>query len=371
MTGRAFRALCVAGLFAFAANGARADSAAQTTQGAPLDLTSYSTTANFDAIAPRARLAGQFDLGPSDALPDLSLGLTQSSLYDVSGHLPLLDDISLDFGFNNAASTQSGAQNHLMLSPALPYATLTGGTSYLGVTADLTDALHLSLGESSLGAADDTFETGPQAALLRMGGLPDLYDTREAHSLLAGVSLDVAPWGGVSFSTSQTSEHDGLLGGFNPAVRSADTSALSVSARILLGGGWVTTASYAEAITKLDLKPGFHTASDDSRTASYSFAVAKGDLFGHDMMGFTVSRPAGGSNNSGFSLLSGGAQPPAWTDTFVIDAQAPETDFELGYVTTFLDGSVALQTNAAYQMNFQGQTGNNAVSFLSRAKIKF
>ena len=51
--------------------------------------------------------------------------------------------------------------------------------------------------------------------------------------------------------------------------------------------------------------------------------------------------------------------------------QAPETDIQLGYVTNFLDGALALQANASYQMNYQGQTGATAVSLLSRAKIKF
>ena len=51
--------------------------------------------------------------------------------------------------------------------------------------------------------------------------------------------------------------------------------------------------------------------------------------------------------------------------------QAAETDFSVGYVTNFLDGAVALQTNAAYQTNAQGQRGATSVSLLSRAKIKF
>jgi hypothetical protein len=50
---------------------------------------------------------------------------------------------------------------------------------------------------------------------------------------------------------------------------------------------------------------------------------------------------------------------------------APESDFQLGYVTNFLGGAVALQTNASYQQNFQGQQGATSVSLLSRAKIKF
>ncbi len=50
---------------------------------------------------------------------------------------------------------------------------------------------------------------------------------------------------------------------------------------------------------------------------------------------------------------------------------APETDLQLGYVTSFLDGALALQANAAYQMNYQGQTGATSLAILSRAKIKF
>ena len=46
-------------------------------------------------------------------------------------------------------------------------------------------------------------------------------------------------------------------------------------------------------------------------------------------------------------------------------AQTPETDLQLGYVTSFLDGALALQANAAYQMNYQGQTGATSLSVLS------
>ena len=52
-------------------------------------------------------------------------------------------------------------------------------------------------------------------------------------------------------------------------------------------------------------------------------------------------------------------------------AGKPETDLQLGYVTSFLDGALALQANAAYQMNYQGQTGATSLAVLSRAKIKF
>ena len=52
-------------------------------------------------------------------------------------------------------------------------------------------------------------------------------------------------------------------------------------------------------------------------------------------------------------------------------ARAPETDIQVGYVTNFLNGAVALQTNAAFQTNYQGQPGATSVALLSRAKIKF
>ena len=40
-------------------------------------------------------------------------------------------------------------------------------------------------------------------------------------------------------------------------------------------------------------------------------------------------------------------------------------------MTTFMDGALALQANAGYQMNVAGLGGTNAVSVISRAKINF
>lgn len=377
MRSRAIRALCVAGLFAFAANGAQADSAARKASGTALDLTAYTTAGDFDAIAPRTRLAGQFDLDASDTLPELV-----PSRLDEAGRVALLDGVSLDFGtgadlagrFNSYDAGGSRAYDGLFFQAGAvnsPYAALTDGGSFLSSTVDLSDDLHMTLGESSLASGVKAFPAGPDAALARLGGVTGAYDTRSANSLLAGVSLDFAPWGGAGFTASQTAEHDGVLGRFDPAIRSADTSALGVSARVQLGDGWMTTASFAQAITKLDMKPGLGAPGDDLHTRSYGIAVAKRGVFGNDAMGLAVTRPAGGGATE-FDLMSGiGARPQVVPENFLIDTHAPETDFELGYVTTFLDGSLALQTNAAYQMNFAGQSGSNAVSFLSRAKIKF
>jgi hypothetical protein len=51
--------------------------------------------------------------------------------------------------------------------------------------------------------------------------------------------------------------------------------------------------------------------------------------------------------------------------------QARESDVELGYVTSFLDGTLALQANAAYQYNAAGYEGETAVTGVARARLKF
>src|SRR4029077_3592705 len=94
---------------------------------------------------------------------------------------------------------QAGAVNS-------PYAALTDGGSFLSSTVDLSDDLHMTLGESSLASGVKSFPAGPDAALARLGGITGAYDTRSANSLLAGVSLDFAPWGGAGFTASQTAE---------------------------------------------------------------------------------------------------------------------------------------------------------------------
>jgi hypothetical protein len=107
---------------------------------------------------------------------------------------------------------------------------------------------------------------------------------------------------------------------------------------------------------------------------SYGLSIAKHGLFGDDSIGLAVSRPLE-LTSSGIDL--GGA---AIADPFdglmaeatrpILSGEAQQTDLELGYVTTFMDG-VTLQANAGYQMNVAGQSGNNGVAVLSRAKINF
>ncbi|HVV64732.1 MAG TPA: hypothetical protein VHC42_04635 [Rhizomicrobium sp.] len=381
MTGRAIRALCVAGALAFPAGGAlAADHVRPVDQ---LDLTAYSTIVDRDAPA-RARLAGQFDLGFPAPFRQLDFGPPdprQTDLVDSTAHLVLFDGVSLDVGagadlagrFDAFDAAGTGAYDGLFFSASAvnsPYVTLANGGSFAALNFDVSKSLRLSLGAASLAPGMGFDWASPGSALARLGGAPEPYDSRSANSLLAGVSWNFAPWGGIGLTASQTSERNGALGDFDPMLPSSSTSALGVSAGVQLGDGWTTTASFAQAITKLDLRPGIGPENENARTRSYGFAVAKRGLFGNDAMGLAITRPAGEGDN--FALVSGADALPQFSDVArTLDSRTPETDFELGYVTTFLDGSVALQTNAAYQMNFAGQNGANAVSLLSRAKIKF
>jgi len=100
--------------------------------------------------------------------------------------------------------------------------------------------------------------------------------------------------------------------------------------------------------------------------------VAKHGLFGNDALGVAFSRPApSDAVGSLSSSSSNDMQFQFFGRDKLFAGTKPETDIELGYITTFLNGPVALQANASYQMNMGGQNGNNGVSLLSRAKIKF
>ena len=130
----------------------------------------------------------------------------------------------------------------------------------------------------------------------------------------------------------------------------------------------MTTASYSQGFSQLDQRSSVPTLD----THSYSIAIAKHGLFGEDALGFSFTRPALGMLDNSFSAVSGsGDLPPLFIANDRFPNQSQETDLQLGYVTSFLDGALALQANAAYQMNYQGQTGANSLSVLSRAKIKF
>ena len=252
-----------------------------------------------------------------------------------------------------------------------PYLSLANGGRYAGLTYVPAPNLRLRAGTSINSERLDRFRFDPIAPT---GPLAMTYDASQTRSILAGVSYDITSAIGFDL-TAISSDRSGVPLGFANAsqlARSAQTNAFSVSARADIGRGWVTTASFSEGMTQLNQKGSRPLL----REQSYSLAIAKHGLFDStDTLGFAFTRPAPSMAGSFSSLIGSGELPPliiSQTPALNLGrSQAAETDFSVGYVTNFLDGAVALQTNAAYQTNAHGQRGATAVSLLSRAKIKF
>ncbi len=251
-----------------------------------------------------------------------------------------------------------------------PFLNLANGGRYSGVTFVPTSDVRVRLGTSINSERLDSFHFGPAAPT---GNLGVLYDASQTRSLLAGLSWDISDLLGLDL-TGISSDRSGVpLGIANASLIApkASTQALGVAGHLTIGQGWVTTASFSEGLTQLEQRPGLNT---NLREQSYSIAIAKHGLFGDDTLGLSFSRPAPSMAGGLATLMGSGDLPPlvvAQVPSLVPGRSAAENDIQLGYVTNFLNGAVALQTNAAYQTNFQGQPGATSVSLLSRAKIKF
>ena len=255
----------------------------------------------------------------------------------------------------------------LLSAVTAPYLALANGGRYAGVTYLPADNLRVRLGAAFGDERLDRFRFDAGAP---PGPLALTYDASQSKSLLGGLSFDVSSALGLDV-TAIASERSGLPLGFarDAAIApKASTAALGVSAHMDFGQGWVTTASFSEGLTQLDPSAGFGAGT--LREQSYSVAIAKRGVFGDDALGLSFSRPAP-SMTASLSALAGSGDVPLTVAQGMPLGRAPETDIQLGYVTNFLDGAVALQTNAGYQTNAQGQPGATSVSMLSRFKIKF
>jgi hypothetical protein len=295
----------------------------------------------------------------------------------------LADGFALDTGVNADVGRMldrylpaAGANNGLFYSASVlgsPYVSLSSGGSYIGLSMRLRDGLYFTLGRAATTPGYNSYLLTPLSAQSLLGGMGLPFDPRNTASVLAGMTWDFAKWGGVGFTASQTTERGGALGLGNSGIASARTTALGVTARVGFGGGWVTTASYSEGSTQLDLRPGALAPDTSLRGESYGVAVAKQGVFNKkDAFGVAFARPSlnfGTTFANETSAANNNMQFYGRDKLYV--GMAPETDIELGYKTVFFGDSVALQANASYQMNYGGRTGNNAVSLLSRAKIKF
>jgi hypothetical protein len=306
--------------------------------------------------------------GTNPALAELShAGATASPL---ASSVLLSPSLALDFGKGLDVATRfSGSTASPFLSAVTaPYTALANGGRYTGITLVPADNLRIRLGASFNDERLDRFQFDASAPT---GPLAMTYDASQSKSLLGGLSFDLTSAFGVDV-TGIASQRSGIPLGFtrdNGLTPRSTTAALDISAHMDFGRGWVTTASFSEGMTQLDPQSTF--AGGVLREQSYSIAIAKRGVFGDDVLGLAFSRPAPSMSGSFSALSAVGDMPLTVAPRVPLTNRAQETDIQVGDVTNFLDGAVALQTNAAYQTNTQGQPGATSVSLLSRAKIKF
>jgi hypothetical protein len=334
-------------------------------------LQSFGQTKAFSAYALSAPGMTGLENGFADSLT--GSGPVLSNGYPTFAASSLLSpNLALDSGSGLDAATRflayDGALQPFLSPVSAPYLSLANGGHYGGFTFVPAANLRLRAGIAINSERLDRFSFD---AAQPTGPLALTYDASQSKSLLGGLSWDVSSALGVDV-TGITSQRSGVPLGFDNAAAiapKASTQALGVAAHMNIGQGWVTTASFSEDLTQLDQRDTPGPASLHEQ--SYSFAIAKHGLFGDDALGLSFSRPAPSmANTFAAGLTASGDLPPVMVSQG-LPGRATESDFQLGYVTNFLDGAVALQTNAGYQTNFQGQPGATSVSLLSRAKIKF
>jgi len=209
----------------------------------------------------------------------------------------------------------------------------------------------------------------PEVSNFQPGGFPEGLAARLDPSLrstgttAANLNLSLTDWSDFAITASHSSGNSSLLGLTGNALRAApsDSSALGISARVGFAEGWVTTLAYAEGVTQLDLNK--MAAANAVRSDSYAIGLARTGLFGNDALGIALSRPLQIYTANSAALIA--------NNLALSSTQARESDVELGYVTSFLDGTLALQANAAYQVNAAGTRGQNALAAVARAKLNF
>jgi hypothetical protein len=310
---------------------------------------------------------GDVQTGVATTLTGSPFGLTPPSF---ASSALLGPNLALDSGRGlDLAGRFTGAAQPFLSAVNAPYLAMANGGRYSGVTFVPSENLRMRAGVSISSERLDRFTFDSSAP---KGPLALTYDASQSKSLLGGISLDVSRTLGLDLE-GIVNERSGVPLGFSNAAGIApksSTQALTAAARMDLGRGWVTTASFSEGMTQLDQRLSPATSLHEQ---SFSLAITKHGLFGDDALGLSFSRPPASLAGSIASLSAAGDLPLVVASGAAMrpGLRAPENDIQLGYITNFMDGAVALQTNAAYQTNFQGQPGATSVSLLSRAKIKF
>jgi hypothetical protein len=276
--------------------------------------------------------------------------------------------------FNGYDQHAGHANDGLFLySSATPYGALTSGGNFVGATIALASDLHFSVGHAALSPQRSSFDMPLFSYLTRPNDLRGALYSRSGNATFAAADWNFSSWGGLGLTASSSVEQNSLLASVNAsraALSEAASNRVGASAHVGLGDGWVTTVAYTRGVTQLDLKPANSLLHTDLDTHAYSISVAKHGIFAeNDSLGLAVSRPIADFAGR-LSVAPLNSNDPL-TNPILPFASKPETDLELGYVTSFFNGALALQANAAYQMNVEGQNGTNALTVLSRAKINF
>jgi len=282
--------------------------------------------------------------------------------------LPLSPDLSVETA---QAQLDDNSDMSVLAPPARLASAPNGAGFYVGARWELSEDIRLRVG-SAIALDQQSVAPAPYAMLPRDLAARISGETRVAENQIASLEWTPTNWSSIAFSATRGREQDSFFGaalsGPIGTASAAQTSSLGISARVGFGDGWVTTVAYSEGVSQLDLsRNGLVSNLNPLRSKAYGIAIAKQGLLGDDTLGISVSRPlqvySGTLTGMNISALN-----PALSGR---GEAAPESDVSLGYVTTFMDGALALQANAAYQINANGDKGENAVTGVARAKINF
>jgi hypothetical protein len=316
-----------------------------------------STLSAATSLAPKS--------APTDHIANLNLGGVTAPTPAQDASLLRLNVVSVARGFQLDLAHGRSWDPYGDVFPAsasLNSAFLGGTNIFAGASFAVGRDIDLNVGHMALGL-DALSDTQP-SALSRDLAQRLANNLRSIGTTSANLNWNFADWGAVGLTASHSNGNSSLLGGSLRNGGPADSSALGISARVGFAEGWVTSLTYAEGVTQLDLNRDQLGKSDPLRSEAYGIGLAKTGLFGDDAFGIALSRP--------LQIYTGSKSFGALNTNFALaNTQARESDVELGYVTTFLDGSLALQANAAYQVNAAGAKGQNAVAGVARAKLNF
>ena len=300
--------------------------------------------------------------------------VTSATSFNLSNSLDPIDIIG----------NKAGATGGLFRSAALatsPYVLLSNGGNYFSSTISLADGLRANVGGFAIDPNRPSFGAPGFSYLNQVQGQQAYYELGQSQTGVVNLDWDFTKWGTLGLVATQTNEQNGALSPADPfsAVSQANMSTVGMTARVGLGDGWVTTLSYNEGLTQLELRPSsviVANPADGLHSRSYGFAVAKHGLFdSNDSLGVALTRPlqvySGAAEFTSDPLDAGLTDLKLGRPFSSVSNPMQETDFELGYVTTFMGGAIALQANAGYQMNVEGLGGASALTVVSRAKINF